>query len=505
MFYERAGELHFSADLNNLISPHKYRVYSPDKGLLDLIVNSFVQDGIDIGRLRLTENELMPLGHVGANVSVLISLTDFQGTRTALFGKTRLGKSNTIKILVSAIIVSGLRIGNLIFDVNGEYANDNPQNRSISSVFPENCVVYAISQKRGTESIPLKLNFYEFPELAQRVLGELLQNDRKAGANYVRSFISANVPSLEEFRESERGDRVRLKRKILMFWSILHRAGYGIEDRILRELLGNSLNPGFNKDLRKAIYGVDNEKDLPDVKTMAEVLSEFGRLTEFYRSNRNHSALRSTGSGKPILDDDDLALLEFLFSRTGSGTRLLHPYRTYHDANAGDFASDIIAYLKQCKTVIVDLSNAHPLLMEYYSEFLSRAIFAEQIDRFSNNELEDHYIQLYFEEAHNLFPNREVSEMDIYRRLAKEGAKYHIGMVYSTQSPSSIHPDLLAQTENFFVAHMSSPREVDILGNMNIEFRSCKDDLLKLREKGFVRMLTRSHRFVIPVQIRRFG
>lgn len=134
---------------------------------------------------------------------------------------------------------------------------------------------------------------------------------------------------------------------------------------------------------------------------------------------------------------------------------------------------------------------------------LSKAVFAHQVDKFSNDKLGDHYIQVYFEEAHNLFPRKE-DVTTIYSRFAKEGAKYHIGMVYSTQSPSTISGDLLAQTENFFIAHMSSQDEVNTLAKMNFEYESMKEDILRAKTPGYVRMLTRSHRFVVSVQARMF-
>jgi hypothetical protein len=54
--------------------------------------------------------------------------------------KTRLGKSNVVKLLAQAIIdatESDKTVGQLIFDINGEYANDNPQDgsRSIGSPY----------------------------------------------------------------------------------------------------------------------------------------------------------------------------------------------------------------------------------------------------------------------------------------------------------------------------------------------------------------------------------
>jgi DNA helicase HerA-like ATPase len=142
--------------------------------------------------------------------------------------------------------------------------------------------------------------------------------------------------------------------------------------------------------------------------------------------------------------------------------------------------------------------------MTYFSVYLSKAIFYHQVEKFSNDNLGDHYLQLYFEEAHNLFPTKEEDEVDIYRRIAKEGAKYHMGMVYSTQSVTTINRDLLAQTENFFIAHMSSQDEVNALAKVNVAYESMKDDILQAKTPGYMRMLTRSHRFVVSVQARKF-
>ncbi|GAI20731.1 unnamed protein product, partial [marine sediment metagenome] len=136
---------------------------------------------------------------------------------------------------------------------------------------------------------------------------------------------------------------------------------------------------------------------------------------------------------------------------------------------------------------------------------LEIAVFRHQTTKFTTNSLGNHFIQLYFEEAHNLFGyNDNSEETRIYRRFAKEGAKYHIGMVYSTQSPTTIYPDLLAQTENFFIAHLASQDDVNKLAKLNIAYDSLKNDILQAKTVGYIRMLTRSHRFVISMQALRF-
>ena len=78
-------------------------------------------------------------------------------------------------------------------------------------------------------------------------------------------------------------------------------------------------------------------------------------------------------------------------------------------------------------------------------------------------------------------------------------------MVYSTQSPTTINSDLLAQTENFFVAHLSSQDDVNRLANVNVVYESLKNYILNAKTLGFIRMLTRSHRFVVSMQALKFS
>jgi len=142
MFYPNPDEqdtIEFSGDLNNYLSAHKYLIYSPDDKLLNLVNNTMVpvENRFLIGKLRLTECRLPLPNKPLPNVDIYLSTNDFQGTRTAMFGKTRLGKSNVVKLIVQSLIETtkeSKNVGQLIFDINGEYANDNPQddNQSIA-------------------------------------------------------------------------------------------------------------------------------------------------------------------------------------------------------------------------------------------------------------------------------------------------------------------------------------------------------------------------------------
>ena len=146
MFYAdplRLTQLAFAGDVNNVVSAHRYKVYAPDDELLTLIVNGTVKPEFQfqLGILRTMECQLAAGNSPRlAQIPVKVSMQDFKGCRTAMFGKTRLGKSNVVKLIAQGMLEATKdeqAVGQLIFDVNGEYANDNPQddNASIRSAY----------------------------------------------------------------------------------------------------------------------------------------------------------------------------------------------------------------------------------------------------------------------------------------------------------------------------------------------------------------------------------
>lgn len=520
MFYphpEKIDRIEFSGDLNNYVSAHKYKILAPDEALLDLVNNSIVPEEkrFQIGELRLTECRLPLPNKPQPKVDIYLSTIDFMGYRTAMFGKTRLGKSNVVKLIAQSLIETTeatKNVGQLIFDINGEYANDNPQdnNLSIASAFPKRCVVYALTPKKNTPSRPLKLNFYENPSQSKVVLAGLLR-DAGRTSGYIEAFNSVELPDIDDVRQLPPGsEQVRAIRRLQYYWAVLKKAGYSVDETKLRTIAptGNTasiFSPGFSQGLRNAAYQHDNLPVPGAPSSLNQLCTELEIINRFRRNNSGNTNL-TTSNQNPVFDYDDIAILDFLEPQAGrSGITLIQPFRQYHDRNAGDFITDILALLDKGRTVILDLGNANEEVMQYFSRELSKAVFRHQTTKFTNNNLGDHYIQLYFEEAHNLFKDNDNSESTrIYRRFAKEGAKYHIGMVYSTQSPTTINTDLLAQTENFFVAHLASQDDVNKLARLNIAYESIKNDILQAKTVGYIRMLTRSHRFVVSMQALKF-
>ncbi len=517
MFYanpQNMRELQFSGDVNNVVSAHRYKVFAPDEALLKLIVNGMVkpEQRATIGGLRTMECGLFSSGAV-TNIPVEISMRDFKGCRTAMFGKTRLGKSNVVKLLAQTMLdttVSDNSVGQLIFDINGEYANDNPQdgNRSLRSANETRCQVYALTPRPNTPSKPLRLNFYEQPAASLEVLASLLDQDNQR-SNYIRSFASVSLPDLAELPGMDEADRSRAVRKVQMYWASLNKAGFPADENRLRQLglmasqYVRHFDCHFNTKLREAAYTAVRQSPPPDAPSnLSELQAELEVMARFRRENPDNPILMS--KNRPVFDPDMMALLEFLSPATGTGPALLRSYIRYHAANAGNFQTEILELLDAGRTVILDLGNATDSIRRYFSNLLSTAVFRAQEGKFVSNNLGNRFVQLYFEEAHNLFPPDSKDLTGVYARFAKEGAKFHIGMVYSTQSPSTINKELLAQTENFFVGHLSSQDETKSLSRVQAAFSGVEEDILRAKTPGYMRMLTMSHRFIVPTQAFRF-
>lgn len=128
--------LTFGSDLSNYYPNRGLKVYKARGDVLAALVN-YRNPQLDEGGLMVPVGEVRyastnrPFQQV-AGVRVAITPTDLLGQKTALFGMTRTGKSNTTKIILKSIfelrwLPQAKRIGQIVFDPNGEYANENAQ------------------------------------------------------------------------------------------------------------------------------------------------------------------------------------------------------------------------------------------------------------------------------------------------------------------------------------------------------------------------------------------
>lgn len=526
------GTLRFGADVENFYSAHNYSVYKPKGRILEVIVN--LSDGnsvpggendFKIGRVRYSSSTRFQ--STEPEVPVYISPKDFLGKRTSLFGMTRTGKSNTVKKVIQATVSisdkadcnlqkarasktdenlepfdkSGgpkFKVGQIIFDINGEYANANLQDEgtAIFELYEKDVTRYSVLEKEGFKV--MKVNFYTDIEEGFDLIRSALVED---SSDYVNSFKMVNLEVPED--NQDHSAVTRYQRRKAAYQCCLHQAGFKAPKSLKLKFDGNEI---LNKLVQKD-GGIDPRSGI----SIEQAVNWFTRVWDQYHE---HEYFRSyvADKGHEWADEDLKSLLTFITGKKQSGTpvsgyRKLRKLLNQHtDTVDNPFAAEIVDLLRGGKIIIVDLSQGDPDVQRLFSERICTRIFTDSMDNFIKNQ-PNNFVQFYFEEAHNLFPRREDSDLSqIYNRLAKEGAKLNLGLIYATQEVSSISSNILKNTQNWFIAHLNNEDELKELRKY-YDFADFTEGLVQFSassDKGFVRMKTYSNPFVVPVQIDRF-
>jgi hypothetical protein len=517
-FYDERGQIVFGGDVQTFLSPHLYSVHVPPPAMLQELVNAFVEEKgrRAIGSIRLSESVLT--ASPASPVSVYVSPQDFVGTRTALFGKTRTGKSNTVKLIAQMVLDSvkggGAEVGQVVFDLNGEYAYRNNQDRtSLFDLYADRCVRYSLRPEPPAGVRPLKADFYGDLELGHHIIREMFrQQEGTSPPDYMKGFLEwepLGKSDLEAMDRDDPGASTRYRRQESLYRCILHEAGFEHRPNATVRL---HLNKDVRADVAMKLPSLaeveqDGNRRVPQDLPLHAAAAVYKAMWDGYDPS---AAVFATDSGKEYLDETAKSMMTVVAKcRAGgggfvSGYSKLVPLKRYHCRDGGRLLDEIVEAVDASKTVIIDLSNAPEELAAFFGGMVCGAVFKRQMDKFTSDRLGEHFVQFYFEEAHNLFPRDDRDLRNIYNRLAKEGAKLNIGLVYSTQSIESLSPDLLKNTENFFIAHLNDDREIRALTRFH-EFRDVGADVQRTKARGFVRMITRSHRFALPVQVRKFG
>lgn len=242
-------------------------------------------------------------------------------------------------------------------------------------------------------------------------------------------------------------------------------------------------------------------------QNFCQEFSEWVKKQTFKNFDKNHQQER----GHNWSDDRFLGLLR-IFDNT-RGLTIIQETRQWHGLNANtDYVDDIIGHIHAGRLVIFDQALGNPDMNEQAASRIVKGIFAAQqrafispeIDKMSGDIEKPLPVIIYVEEAHTLLPKG--SEMDvknIWARVAKEGAKFNIGLVYSTQEPSTIQTNILKNTENWFIAHLNNTDETRELNKYN-DFADFTNSIVKVNEAGFLRVRTLSSPYTLPVQIAKF-
>lgn len=535
--------LRFGGDIDNFYAGQGLKVYKPVGESLGRIINyRRAQDSVSTPvRIGVPRYAASAPPSDADSPAYELSVRDLVAQRTALFGMTRTGKSNTTKTIASAIHrlrwekEQPLDVGQLILDPNGEYANDNPQDQGcLRRVSKERdgksgrVITFGmVDHPNDRDRRITKFNFYggDLPEgpAGEHVFSERLQalyrgkstlDSALQGetAGYIRKFVNADLrppPNVDD-----RGQSVRYRRLLFFYRAILASAGFAWPSwrPRVRGLFSKDIREKMSTDSRLQDYVPILREDRPmswdSAATFAQDFAKWTKDTAFSDFNTDYM---NRHDGRKWSDERLLDLLA-VFDNTRGRSLMRDAHRWHSPDDDSDYILELVKRVRQGDLVILDQALGDPEMNRIAGEQIARHLFERQQRSFVNpkrnpdtGEVErPPPVIVYAEEAHTLLPKGEESDTgNIWSRIAKEGAKFNIGLVYSTQEPSSIQTNILKNTENWLIAHLNNSDELREVAKYN-DFDDFKDSIRKVREVGLLRVRTLSSPFTVPVQIDKF-
>jgi Helicase HerA, central domain len=298
-FFVKESQLYLGSDLETFLSATSFQVYRPKKSALERIVNHVdpirrnkaIEDARELGittpippfrlgTVRYTSTDRLHRQNTDLLVPFFIQPSDFLARRTAVLGMTRTGKSNMIKQMVAVTMntarKNGVNIGQIIYDINGEYANVNQQDKgSIAEVFgDEETIRYSLLPK-SDKFKDLRINFYKELTEGFSLLKSILSDSGRLTGDYLNYFVGM---SLEEPDRQEKSPHNRWQVMAAAYRVLLYQAQFKLSNpygKTIKFTVGAKVQALVDSVLNENLDGEDRVTLDPNTGLTLEEASEW--------------------------------------------------------------------------------------------------------------------------------------------------------------------------------------------------------------------------------------
>lgn len=500
-------------------------------------------------------------------VPVQFNAANLLRKRTGIFGKSGYGKSNTVKTVIGMMATKFPDCGQLIFDTNGEYALENDQNDGFMDIFAEagikgKCVLYTArkihaekKQKFGSDSFkPLRFDVFENVTAAMDIVvsnlaggtipmylqawvneaqgiddqNELFANVQNKGIVWGLWFKACMDAGMMPLKEVTNMPELKVSKKFLN--EVVRSLNQEEDDENLRDE-DNEEQPEEKADNFDSLSEAEQKTFLADhgiVRTGEKFFTRNIKTMAFY-ADWYADQIKAKEKKKKKGEEEGVSnsQQEQGASSVKGYIEILQYYRRLYQlkaynigqlpenerkgAKSVSLGDAVWQDLKNKKIVIIDLASVPGNVAKSLSEQIAANLLNKASNMFGDTEQQENFknfdILCFIEEAQNYLSSEQVKAgSGIYERLAKEGRKFHIGLVYVTQQPSAIDEKITSQTENIIAMHMSNSADTMMLNRIKDKFDELTCKFLKDEaQKGLAYLYAEPHQpFVLPAQIYKF-
>ncbi len=468
---------------------------------MGIILGTSIDNGVEPPKVHQT----FSLGKSKSliNYPIDINIDKFFNIHSAILGNSGSGKSNTIAHIIQEIhkkqkySAIGSRI--LIFDVNGEYQNafmKNPNTKLNVKLYKPNV------NKTNKEFTPFYLPhflmsidewsaFLLATEATQRpfwdkvlqeayIFYKLLSNDNNEvtrTVDYLRSKICSIIFNIINQGDSDTTNITTASSIISSIQAIINSnqklksitdsTGLGKDFNSLKEAC--AITYGTNDDLLlKATTSVQSKINHNNVNAVKDEKLKHGEYFDykFLRIAANISLLEEDSRGNKRMREYTstmLTRLDYFLDDTNCEFMRARASKSIIDAKSflDDFWDIKETNIHQTQMVIIDTSELSPDSLETLTSVTSRLIFEER-RKFINSERREKPIHLILDEAHRYIRKnyKYVFKENIFEKIAREGRKYSVYLLISSQRPSELSETVLSQCANFIIHRIQN--EVDM-------------------------------------------
>ena len=410
----------------------------------------------------------LPIGKsiIFPDYEVKIDIDKFFGSHSAVLGNTGSGKSCTIASMLQTLYkykeYSATGSTFIFFDVNGEY-------RQAFEELNENDDIQVTNLSIDTEATDEKfqlphwfLNIDEWALLLKAseksqlpILRNALGFTQNSSQEIISHIYACNIMYVYEHWESS----VTKRQRII---SLIDKSKIVIDYSKLDAKFGNFSNKQEEDNFKISVKNHIKE----DVNIDLKFNSDYFEFKDLEQALENAILYEEYHGNKQIRDYCSSMITRFKSIKEREDFKFLTT--TQNDKSIDEYIYSLLGIekqednaIKKNQVIIIDLNSANDETVEVISCVISRLIFEKLKTAKNRNQFP---INLVLEEAHRYISTESGKIFGdanrIFERIAKEGRKYGMFLLVSSQRPSELSRTVLSQCSNFIVHRIQNPEDL---------------------------------------------